>query len=85
MTTLTTMNISLPVPMKAFVDQRVDQGDYSTSSEYVRELIRKDHDLAKLREALLVGATSELMVETNEEFFEKARKYVNKRAKELGR
>jgi antitoxin ParD1/3/4 len=71
--------------MKAFVDRRVDQGGYGTSSEYVRELIRKDHDRARLREALLIGATSELMEESNEEIFENLRKYVRKRAKELGR
>jgi antitoxin ParD1/3/4 len=78
------MNISLPDAMKAFVDQRVDQGGYSTSSEYVRELIRKDQDRAKLREALLAGARSELL-EPNEMFFEDLRKYARKRAKELGR
>jgi len=79
-----TMNTSLPESMKAFVDRQVDQGGFGTSSEHVRELIRKDHDRAKLREALLVGATSELL-EPNEVFFEDLRKYARKRAKELGR
>ena len=36
------MNISLPDTLKSFVDERVNQGCYGTSSEYVRELIRKD-------------------------------------------
>ena len=39
---MTTMNISLPENLKEFVDIRVQDGGYSTSSEYVRELIRKD-------------------------------------------
>lgn len=37
-----TMNISLPDPLKKFVDQQIDQGRYSSVSEYVRELIRAD-------------------------------------------
>jgi antitoxin ParD1/3/4 len=37
-----TMNISLPERLKAFVDERVKRDGYSTSSEYVRELIRAD-------------------------------------------
>ena len=36
------MNISLPDPLKQFVDQQIDQGRYSSVSEYIRELIRAD-------------------------------------------
>lgn len=36
------MNISLPEPLKDFVDGQVAQGRYSSASEYVRELIRAD-------------------------------------------
>ena len=36
------MNISLPETLKTFVDLQVSQRGYGTSSEYVRELIRKD-------------------------------------------
>ncbi len=39
---MSTMNISLPDGLKAFVDERVKKDGYSTSSEYVRELIRAD-------------------------------------------
>jgi antitoxin ParD1/3/4 len=39
---MTTMNISLPEPLKNFVDSQVQDGGYSTSSEYVRDLIRRD-------------------------------------------
>ncbi len=37
-----TMNIALPDALRAFVAQRVASGDYGNTSEYVRELIRKD-------------------------------------------
>lgn len=39
---MTTMNISLPDTLKQFVDHQVQERGYSTSSEYVRELIRQD-------------------------------------------
>jgi antitoxin ParD1/3/4 len=37
-----TMNISLPDPLKQFVDGQIAQGRYSSVSEYMRELIRAD-------------------------------------------
>lgn len=37
-----TMNISLPDPLKDFVDAQITSGHYSSVSEYVRELIRQD-------------------------------------------
>lgn len=53
------MNISLPDPLKQFVDGQISQGRYSSASEYVRELIRADekrkaeeHLEAKLLEGL---------------------------------
>jgi antitoxin ParD1/3/4 len=36
------MNISLPEPLKDFVDRQIAAGRYSSASEYVRELIRND-------------------------------------------
>lgn len=36
------MNISLPEPLKQFVDGQIAAGRYSSVSEYVRELIRDD-------------------------------------------
>ncbi|MGH6970766.1 MAG: type II toxin-antitoxin system ParD family antitoxin [Caulobacteraceae bacterium] len=52
------MNVSLPAALKDFVDQRVAGGGYGTSSEYVRELIRKDQDRQRLRNLLLDGAAA---------------------------
>ena len=36
------MNISLPEPLKQFVDGQISTGRYSSASEYIRELIRAD-------------------------------------------
>jgi antitoxin ParD1/3/4 len=60
------MNISLPDPMKQFVDGQVAQGRYSSASEYMRELIRADEKrkAEDQLEALLLeglnGADSEM-------------------------
>lgn len=55
---MSTMNISLPNSLKTFVDEEVGRRGYSTGSEYVRELIRKDQDRQQLRVLLLAGAAS---------------------------
>lgn len=46
-----TMNISLPDPMKQYVEEQVSEGGYSSASEYVRELVRADQK-RKAKEAL---------------------------------
>ena len=55
---MSTMNISLPETLKSFVDDQVAGRGYGTSSEYVRELTRKDRDRQALRGLLLEGAAS---------------------------
>ena len=55
---MTTMNISLSDALKSFVDDQVGTRGYSSSSEFVRELIRKERDRQHLRDLLLEGAAS---------------------------
>lgn len=54
---MTSLNISLPEPLKEYVESKVATGDYGTPSEYVRELIRHDKQ-GQLRslESKLLGA-----------------------------
>ena len=75
------MNISLPETLKSFVDEQVNQGGYSTSSEYVRELIRKDQDRLQLRGLLLAGAASAPAAPADSAYFEELRDRVRKAAK----
>jgi antitoxin ParD1/3/4 len=42
MSTTSTMNIALPEPLRAYVAERVESGQYGNTSEYVRDLIRRD-------------------------------------------
>ncbi len=64
------MNISLPETLKSFVDQQVSQGGYSISSEYLRELIRKDQDRLRLRDLLLSGGASASGAPVNANYLE---------------
>ncbi len=73
---MSTMNISLPDSLKAFVDEQVSQRGYGTSSEYVRELIRRDQDRLQLRNLLLAGASSAPTAPVNETYFESLRERV---------
>jgi len=46
---MATMNISLPDPMKNWVEAQTATGRYSNASDYVRDLIRRDQErLAKV-------------------------------------
>ena len=70
------MNISLPDSLKDFVDEQVTERGYGTSSEYVRELIRKDQDRLKLRGLLLEGAASAPTKAVDDTYFESLRRKV---------
>lgn len=75
-----TMNISLPDSMREFVDKQVSTRGYGTSSEYVRELIRRDQDRQHLRELLLEGAASVPTAPVDADYFEGLRKQVRQRS-----
>lgn len=57
-----TMNISLPDPMKAWVEEQARSGRYANSSDYVRDLIRRDRArqeaVAEIQTAIDAGLAS---------------------------
>ena len=75
------MNISLPDALESFVDDQVSARGFSTSSEYVRELIRKDRDRQCLRGLLLEGAASPQAVMADADYFDQLRNGVRERAR----
>ena len=75
------MNISLPESLRDFVDAQVSERGYGTSSEYVRDLIRKDQDRLQLRGLLLAGAESNPGQAADTNYFDALRSRVNRRAK----
>lgn len=68
------MNISLPEQLKRYVDEQVATGGFGTSSEYVRDLIRRDRDRATLRVLLLDGAASQPGAAVDDAYFDALRR-----------
>jgi antitoxin ParD1/3/4 len=66
---MTSLNISLPDPLKAYVEDRVATGDFGTPSEFIRNLIRQDKELRRSRlETELLDAlqTNDLVIAPEE-------------------
>jgi antitoxin ParD1/3/4 len=77
-----TMNISLPDTMKRYVDEQVKSGDYSSVSEYVRDLVRDDQKrkaLEQLENVLLEALRSGEPIEVTPAAWEQLRKKVRER------
>lgn len=66
---VTTMNVSLPDELRSFVDTQVNEGSYGSTSEYVRELIRRDFERRQLRTALLEGARGPVTANADAAYF----------------
>ncbi len=73
------MSFALPESMRSYIDSRVSDGSYGNTSEYLRELIRRDQDeqaALKLQnliaEGLASGSSRELTDEVVEELRERA-------------
>ena len=78
-----TMNISLPDPMKQFVEDQVTAGAYSSASEYVRELVRADqkrHGKEQLEQVLLSAINSGDPIEVTPEMINEVRQRLQARA-----
>jgi antitoxin ParD1/3/4 len=56
------MNISIPDKLKGWAEQRVAEGRYSSTSDYVRDLVRRDQEneekLRRLQAAIDEGRNS---------------------------
>ena len=74
---MATMNVSLPDPMKDWVDSQIAGGQYSSASDYVRDLIRRDQkrrdELEALRMAIRAGEDSGPSTRTMDQIWEVAR------------
>ena len=67
-----------PRSTQVLVDEQVSQRGFGTSSEYVRELIRKDQDRRQLHSLLLEGAGSQPTQAATPAYFEGLRERVGK-------
>ena len=77
---MTTMNVSLPDDLKIFVDERVTHDGYGSTSEYVRDLIRRDRERGHLRNLILEGANSGPGVVADTAYFDALRQRISSEA-----
>lgn len=70
---MSTIDTSLPETLRRCVDEQVADRGYATVSDYVPELIRKDHDRQHLRGLLLNGASSPSAAPTDDAWFAEPR------------
>ena len=83
-----TMNISLPENLKEFVESQVQSGDYSSVSEFMRTLVRreqKDRDREQLELRILEGLGSGDAVEVTPAMWNQLRQRLRERDKRLKR
>lgn len=56
---MATMNVSLPDPMREWIDTQIKGGEYANASDYIRDLIRHDQQRRRaLQAAIREGAES---------------------------
>ncbi|MFT9089925.1 MAG: type II toxin-antitoxin system ParD family antitoxin [Gluconacetobacter sp.] len=74
---MATMNVSLPDPMKDWVEAQARTGRYSNASDYVRDLIRRDQEArvmrAELQDQITAGLRSGVSDRTMAQTLETAR------------
>jgi antitoxin ParD1/3/4 len=75
---MATMNVSLPDSLKEFVEAQVNERGFGTSSEFVRELIRREQARARLRELVVDGMGSGEGSEVDSVYFDALRDRVRR-------
>ena len=73
---MATMNISLPGPMKDWVEAQAETGRYANASDYVRDLIRRDQErkdkIASMQRLIDDGLESGIGSRSKDQLFEAA-------------
>ncbi|MEN5362539.1 MULTISPECIES: type II toxin-antitoxin system ParD family antitoxin [Brevundimonas] len=74
---MATMNISLPDPMKAWVEEQAKSGRYANTSDVVRDLIRREQvkadKIANMQRLIDEAYASGISDQTPREVFEEIR------------
>jgi antitoxin ParD1/3/4 len=77
---MATMNVSLPDPMKDWVEAQTRTGRYSNASDYVRDLIRRDQEraakIAEMQRLITEGLESGISDRSLDEVLADARRQV---------
>ena len=78
---MATLNVSLPGYLKDWVAHQVDEGKYSSASDYLRDLIRKDIRHQEHEIQVLANYLNPLSATPNEQFVTTTTKDVKNRAR----
>jgi len=70
---MTTMNISLPDDMKDWIDAQVQSRGFTTSSEFIRDLILREKEIADFRAMIQEGLDSGDPIPADDAFFQSLR------------
>ena len=83
---MATMTVSLPDPMKDWIEAQIRQGEYASASDYVHDLIRRDRarraqelTLEELRQRLAASRESGVSNRTVDDIFAEAREIARAR------
>jgi antitoxin ParD1/3/4 len=81
------MNISIPEKLKAYVEERVADGEYASTSDYLRDLVRQDQRrqraLEELRAEIQAGIDSGVSERSGFDIFDEMRTRIQDRAAEV--
>lgn len=85
---MATMTVSLPDPMKDWIEAQIRQGDYASTSDYVRDLVRRDrarreHEMTmeELRTKLVASRESGLSDRSVDDIFAEAREMAQRHSR----
>lgn len=65
---MATMNVSLPDAMRSWIQDQLETGQYASSSDYIRDLIRRDQQRQERVRALQAAITEGLESGVGQEF-----------------
>ncbi|MCC6920043.1 MAG: type II toxin-antitoxin system ParD family antitoxin [Alphaproteobacteria bacterium] len=88
---MATMTVSLPDPMKDWIEALTRNGEYASSSDYVRDLVRRDRErrsqeltIEELRQIVADARESGIGTRSPEQIFAEARDMVRARGLKRG-
>ncbi|WP_396599327.1 type II toxin-antitoxin system ParD family antitoxin [Frigoribacterium sp. R86507] len=75
---MATMNVSLPDGLKHYVEAQVGERGFGTSSEFIRELIRREQARTRLRDLVVEGMASGPGSDLDEQYLDGLRDRVHR-------
>jgi len=79
---MASLNVSMPDGMREYVDERTEEGNFGTPTEYIRSLVRQDQQVREkqlLEKKLLEALDDDRVEEVTPEFFERLRAFATEK------